>query len=542
MAARRDWLLLGPWYRWASPGVPAAGRASRPAIEKFASARFMEQFLAEPQRSLKYDAEDQVYTVVGGALRQGRAGAWVGTGVRKLFLPTHQRFYLVVCELHCDAPGLPGVARGEVAEAGFVVRRRVPRVPPQVRLDLERVAGRMAQVQTRLAAASGPDDFAAGGLGQRVQQALAGVRAQRRAALEEELGDLERQLSRVVAAGGLGLTLQGWFPGEDPDQGAWRAVAPAPDALAGERTYPLYPLVPDPAEHRHTAAGRTLYFGVVPTGDRAQDATGAPHLDDRQVYELRCFVRRPRPGCPPEAGKGELVWSRASEPYRLAAHHDLDGTAHRPVTVQMPDLPALAAQVAGQPAGRGAGVRMVTPADSQLQFDVDDDGNAANAGLGGAQICFFAIPLITIVATFVLRLFLPIVVFTFGLWFLLKLRFCIPPSFSLDAGLAASLDVDGDFGLDVDLSVDATLALEVGGALAANLGAGAGDALGGSKGLTANEQGQLALDLSPDYSAAAPPDLAAEFDPPPAGSASPAAELRLGDAALEYHERLEPPT
>jgi hypothetical protein len=68
------------------------------------------------------------------------------------------------------------------------------------------------------------------------------------------------------------------------------------------------------------------------------------------------------------------------------------------------------------------------------------------------QICSFALPLITIVAYFLLRLFLPIVVFIFQLWFLLALRFCIPPSITIDAGLAARLDAMGG-GLDIDADV-----------------------------------------------------------------------------------------
>ena len=54
---------------------------------------------------------------------------------------------------------------------------------------------------------------------------------------------------------------------------------------------------------------------------------------------------------------------------------------------------------------------------------------AASLGTDGrSQICSFSIPLITIVATFVFKLFLPVVMFLFGLLFLLKLKFCIPLS------------------------------------------------------------------------------------------------------------------
>jgi hypothetical protein len=101
----------------------------------------------------------------------------------------------------------------------------------------------------------------------------------------------------------------------------------------------------------------------------------------------------------------------------------------------MPDLDALAAQAASMPMGAGAGVgpqtrsvafgnpvKFVTPKNSMLQFGVNDAGKAESSGLGGPAICGFAIPLITIVATFVLRLFLPIVVFLFGLWWMLRLR------------------------------------------------------------------------------------------------------------------------
>ena len=50
---------------------------------------------------------------------------------RKIFLDTHKRFYLVVCQIHCDAPGLPARrTRDDVCEAGFVVRRRTTDIPP----------------------------------------------------------------------------------------------------------------------------------------------------------------------------------------------------------------------------------------------------------------------------------------------------------------------------------------------------------------------------------------------------------------------------
>lgn len=77
--------------------------------------------------------------------------------------------------------------------------------------------------------------------------------------------------------------------------------------------------------------------------------------------------------------------------------------------------------------------------------------------MGGNAICFFSIPLITIIALFVLNLFLPIVVFFFQLWFLLVLRFCIPPQIKfgadLDVALAAQppgIDFDANFAISVN--------------------------------------------------------------------------------------------
>ena len=73
----------------------------------------------------------------------------------------------------------------------------------------------------------------------------------------------------------------------------------------------------------------------------------------------------------------------------------------------------------------------------------------------GQQICFFAILLFFIVAMFLFRLILPIILFLFQLWFLLKLKLCIPPSISLDAGIAADLEIKGpEIELQFDLSVD----------------------------------------------------------------------------------------
>ena len=51
------------------------------------------------------------------------------TETRKLFLPAHQRYYLVTLELHCDAAGFPSVTPDQIDQCGFVLRRRVTDIP-----------------------------------------------------------------------------------------------------------------------------------------------------------------------------------------------------------------------------------------------------------------------------------------------------------------------------------------------------------------------------------------------------------------------------
>jgi hypothetical protein len=239
-----------------------------------------------------------------------------------------------------------------------------------------------------------------------------------------------------------------------------------------------------------------------------------------------------RPPCP-----GEAVWSRATEPYQLAPAADLDGTSHKPVTFTLPDLRELEAQAAAGPAGQGAGVRMVAPPESTLDFQTDPDnpGKPLDAGVGGLpQICSFSIPLITIIATFVLKLFLPIVVFAFGLWFLLKLKFCILPSFEMSAGLAAELSVQPP-----DLDVSASLSLDVDAALTVNLGP---DGIAGLQAdLDSNQRAGLARDLGADFRAQAPPYVAAEFPPADPDYPPPEVPLPEATAGLEYYERVEAP-
>lgn len=492
VAAPHPWRLVGPWYRWPRPGLPEDGRVAAPAIQKFAGADFIAQFLARPQHSLKYDEfvdVVQAHDLVKAGKLPGKLATMLALNaqgdpvdrktfagdvfrarlapgqLRKLYQPVHDRHYLVSCELHCDMPGFPRVDRRKVCQAGFVMRRRRSVVPAgMTAADVEAQAGPVRTAEAdlfewlQLQAVADDADLPA------EQRSRATARMQRVAAPAGWAAFLAGRRAALAALRsgfeawqqqhGVSVAIEGWFPlasGAQSQRGEWRPLTDeTADITSGEQTYPLFALVPDPRLAAHDAAGRTLYYGVVPTQDLQHDAAGRPHLDDLSTYELRCFVREHHP-CPGRAAQlpdchGRVTWSRASTAFRIAAAFDVLGCANRPVTIKMPDLRDLAAQAALRPRGKLSPVHFVQPQ------HMSPDGT-----MGGAAICSFSIPLITIVALFVLNLFLPVVVFLFQLWFLLVLRFCIPPQIEADAGIDAALAATPpgvDFEADVDVQVE----------------------------------------------------------------------------------------
>jgi hypothetical protein len=153
--------------------------------------------------------------------------------------------------------------------------------------------------------------------------------------------------------------------------------------------------------------------------------------------------------------------SAPTEPFRLATPMDPDGTKNRTTTLTLPDLRNLAAR-AGQKQGPG-GVRVVTPPQSQMvmnPFKGIPESGAGRIGAGGG-ICTFALELFFIVAFFLFLMFLPIVVLAFQLWWMLALRFCIPPSigFSAMADFLATGQLITDAGFDADLQAELSLTL-----------------------------------------------------------------------------------
>ena len=431
------WCLVAPWYRWQREDVPR--RETRPVLHKYETSKLVDLFRENPQHSLQFtdeDAEDDR---------------------RKLYLAQHKRFYLVVCELHCDRPGFPNAARDEVCEAGFVMRRRQVRVPAPLEVETQRHLrriqkreGQIAMLQRSLRKTrSGPIAVA------QANQAL-----ERESHARRRLAELQSDFREFAVTNDLKPQLEGWATSELEGLGTWSLIEDDVPEDGAELRFPLYPLIVDPRLRPHAAHGRAMYYGLVPTAASDTLADGSPRLDDTTGYEIHCFVRRHDPACPRKPGRtdcrGELTWSAPTETFTLASPQDLYGTSNRPITIQLPDVPKLMDQARRLPFGAGAPLRMATPPKSDLPIKIVDGKPTKGPESSAAQICSFALPLITIVAYFVLRLFLPIVVLVFGLWFLLKLKFCILPSIKLDLAVTAQLEatapgVKVKAGVDVDV-------------------------------------------------------------------------------------------
>jgi hypothetical protein len=500
-APRYDWAIVAPWWSWPDPARTPAGRATHPILQKYATSDPVTEFLADPQRCLRYVDDDVVpqyqrkyiplrkkdppppplapkMRVLAAAdaveidpsdgVRKSYVDLRVprGDGLRKIFLDTHGRFYLVVCQIHCDAPGFPKVAREKVLDAGFVVRRRTTEAPAATAKEakgiLKNLSKQRAHLQTldaalpkiQAAAKAGASAAAA------VDRAKLGAAVSQRAFVAALLAKEQQRLAAWAARLQVAPTLQGWFPAPGLDRvGRWQLVEETPADLGGEATFPLYPLIPSDDEPNHAGHFGTVYFGLLPAHLADHDANGRARFKEQEYYEVRCWAKRrkepsPGAGAPCECFD-KLFWSAPTDPYWLAGHYDLVGTSQRPVTIQLPDLKDLAAD----PKPR-LGVIFSKPPGS-LSFRVDDNNQPQKLPFTGPnfQICSLPIPLITIVATFVLELFLPIIVFLFGLFWMLLLKFCIPPEIDVGAGLTLELEAQAP---SLDVHLDASGSIDMG--------------------------------------------------------------------------------
>lgn len=435
--------LRAPWYACERGEFDRFDpRALRPTLQKYDATDFVERLLRDPTDSLKFDPEDDVwgYPVPVPLAERGPGRLRFAThqmirpGPLKLFQPSHSRFYAVVVELFCQEPGLPrpGPAADDV-QVGFVVRRRT------LSIDTDSVTiRRMARDLTAYLVETQHE---------RVLGTLTNLDVD-----DVLYGQLADEAVTLPAGVSVGCGSEAWMIGAG-GHARWRPVGEVPEALdLREMELPMWRL-PLPEGACGAAATRSLWFGVVPTysseradalddpGAEPEDRTdkGAPKYDEHAIYEIRCFARRRSipAHCPPK-----VAWSEPTVCYRLAPFFDPDGTKNHAVSITMPDFRAVAAR-AGKPPGPG-GVSITSPPESQMSFD-PGNGTPSGGSVGGdvPRVCTFALELFMIVAFFLFMLFKPIVVLLFQLWWMLALRFCLPPSLTALAALNSHFQTGG---------------------------------------------------------------------------------------------------
>jgi hypothetical protein len=438
-------VLRAPWYvRERAHFGLRDPRALRPSIQMYDGTDFVTRLLADPRDSLALGDDDwwsYPVPVTPSATAHGRArlATWglIKTPLRKLYQPSHSRFYAVVVEVFCDEAGLPRAGSHRDIEVRFVMRRwrtSVTGAPrPTRRLARNLLIQLAAQQHVKFTGAALPEDVRDLWWAEHV-------------AFEEKNRDLIDQM--VVDS-----AHEGWFTNPSALAG-WKRFNEASTGDV-EQEFPMWRL-PRRLDDCDAAATRSTWFGIIPTHSGEHFVRGNQvhtKLDDRAIYQVRCFVRqKPAPGheqCPPK-----VFWGGASESFRLASPMDSQGTSKRITTITQPDLRQLGAR-AGRRQGPG-GVRIATPPQSQLVINpfkgIPPDAGSGSIGAGGGT-CTFALELLFIVAFFLFQLFLPIVIFVFQLWWMLALRFCFPPSGSL--GTLASFFAQGH--LLAQLETDATL-------------------------------------------------------------------------------------
>jgi hypothetical protein len=418
-----------PWYVRERENIGLRDAAAlRPAIQMYDSPRFVDQVTTDPRVSLKFTPDDRWSYPVPVALSARGPGRekfathkMVRTGIRKLYQPNHDRFYLVVAELFCDEPGLPRAGPHRDVTVNFAMRRRhvmisgpkssMRRLARDLIVDLAKE--QHDGVPVAAVAADDATDVA--------DLWWADVAARER--FSQGHADLLNAVTGHV-------DVQSWLVNSTTGKGRW-AVLSDKKPQEAEQTFRMWRL-PDRPDTCAAANTRSLWFGLVPTysadhwldPDPAAHGRPVPKLDDHAIYELVCSVTQPQPAgqehCPPK-----IWWSAPTQPFRLAAAYDPEGTKNRQVSITAPDFRALAAR-AGQPAGPG-GLAINTPPGSHMNFNPFGSfppAPGSGSTTGGAGVCTFAFELFFIVALFLFLMFLPIVVFVFQLWWMLALRFC----------------------------------------------------------------------------------------------------------------------
>ena len=124
--------LRAPWYACGRGGFDRFDpRSFAPSIQKYDTDDFVQRVVADPRDSLVFDPGEDVWSFAVPRVKSAKPTlrdllspfVLARSGVRKLYQPSHHRFYAITVELFCEAPGLPRPAQAWPVEVKFVVRR-----------------------------------------------------------------------------------------------------------------------------------------------------------------------------------------------------------------------------------------------------------------------------------------------------------------------------------------------------------------------------------------------------------------------------------
>ena len=79
---QHPWTLVAPWWKWANPSNSMNGRMTRPALQKYETSKLVDEFIKNPQHSLKWMDEDLVHVaraltpVLGSNGKSRRLANW----------------------------------------------------------------------------------------------------------------------------------------------------------------------------------------------------------------------------------------------------------------------------------------------------------------------------------------------------------------------------------------------------------------------------------------------------------------------------------
>ena len=416
------WILVGPWYRWPRHGVPGIGPRVAPGVSEVRE-RQLRQRVPQGSAALAevLDPRISVHEAAPAACRR-----FAGENAQSLSTTT--------------------VVRHAPASAQDLSRHAQALLPGRVRAALRRGRVSRTWIATRCArrasscAAAPPTcpkaaaadwhakrrckDLSAGHRDRSAQIDELPPRQEGRTAGRRRATPLAAQYAHRATRGAAGASPQTYGdPAACCKAGSNRAFDRV-GALAGRRT------------RRRRAQPRTSSRSIrsfptratrAPFGRRPHDLLRRrPDRQRRHRRDRQRALRRPQPvrgpllRAPPRSAlpeneperhdcHGELIWSRATEPYRagLALR-----SGRAPATAG--DDPAAGPRRAGG-AGGCAARRAGRSGQDGLAARLADDASRrdkigkATRSERAPEICSFSIPLITIVATFVFQLFLPIV-------------------------------------------------------------------------------------------------------------------------------------